>query len=113
MNDVLKYKGYIATVQIDPEAGVLHGRVMGLRDVITFEVESATDLQREFEASVDDYLDFCAERGEQPDKPYSGTLSLRMDPELHRKADLAAAANDLSLNKWIEQTIAERTAEET
>jgi predicted HicB family RNase H-like nuclease len=33
-------------------------------------------LEKAFRDSVDDYLDFCAERGEEPDKPFSGRFML-------------------------------------
>jgi len=102
---MMRYKGYLGVVEFDEEAGVLFGRVVGLRDTITFEADSASEVERAFHDSVDDYLEFCAERGEDPEKPYSGTLSLRIAPELHRKAAMAAEAEKVSLNRWIEDTL--------
>lgn len=67
----MEYKGYTGVVEIDEETGVLFGRVVGLRDVITFQSDSADTIRHEFELSVDDYLEFCEERGEEPEKPYS------------------------------------------
>ena len=32
----MKYKGYTAVLKADEEQGILFGRVLGLRDVITF-----------------------------------------------------------------------------
>ena len=66
---MMEYRGYRATVALDDDAGLFHGEVAGTRDVITFEGESAPDLEREFAASVDSYLAFCEERGRAPDKP--------------------------------------------
>jgi predicted HicB family RNase H-like nuclease len=65
----MTYKGYQGKVNLDEEAGVLHGEVIDTRDVITFQGASPEELKRAFEASVDDYLDFCASRGQGPEKP--------------------------------------------
>src|SRR5439155_3447605 len=87
---LMKYKGYIGKVEFDDEAGIFHGEVVNTRDVITFQGESVPELKKAFRDSVDDYLAFCAERGEQPDKPFSGQFLTRIPPELHREVNLAA-----------------------
>jgi predicted HicB family RNase H-like nuclease len=68
----MTYKGYQATVDLDEEAGVFHGEVINTGDVITFQGASVKELKRAFEDSVEDYLDFCASRGEDPEKPFYG-----------------------------------------
>lgn len=65
----MRYKGYAAHVEFDDEDGVLHGRVEGIGDVVTFEAESADDLEREFQINMDVYLDWCEETGREPDRP--------------------------------------------
>ena len=95
---MMEYKGYIGAVEFDDEAKILSGRVMGIRDVITFQAENAGDILKEFRASVDDYLDFCKQRGEEPDSKFSGKFVLRLDPELHRKLNMVADAEKKSLN---------------
>ncbi|HUZ13975.1 MAG TPA: type II toxin-antitoxin system HicB family antitoxin [Caulobacteraceae bacterium] len=100
---MLEYKGYVGTVEADE--GVFSGRVAGLRDVITFEGASYADVEQAFRDSIDDYLGFCRERGEPPDRPYSGKIPLRIDPRIHRRAALRAQAEGVSLNQWIERRI--------
>ena len=108
----MEYKGYRAQVEFDQDAGVLHGDVEGLRDVVTFEATNVDDLTAAFHESVDDYLAMCAERAEQPEKPYSGKFLVRVDPRLHRDVVMAAARAGKSLNQftgdlfrnWIEHT---------
>ncbi|HLY54246.1 MAG TPA: type II toxin-antitoxin system HicB family antitoxin [Stellaceae bacterium] len=100
---MLSYKGYAGTVEADE--GTFTGRVVGLRDVITFEGDTFTEVEQAFRASIDDYLAFCAERGEPPDRPYSGKIPLRVDPETHRRAALRAQAEGVSLNQWIARRI--------
>lgn len=100
---MLEYKSYVGT--IEAAEGAFVGRVMGLRDVITFEGETFAELEQAFRDSIEDYLTFCAERGEQPDRPYSGRIPLRLDPEVHRKAAARAQAEGLSLNQWIARRV--------
>jgi predicted HicB family RNase H-like nuclease len=101
----MKYKGYSATAEFDAEAGVFFGRVIGLRDVITFQGTSVAELTQAFHDSVNDYLEFCAERGEQPEKPYSGHFVVRITPELHRAAANWADAKNVSLNRAVESIL--------
>lgn len=102
---MLKYKGYVGVVAFDDEAEIFYGEVINMSDVVTFQGESAHELKQAFIDSVNDYLDFCAERGEEPEKPFSGKLNLRLTPELHRDAYLLAKQKGISLNTWITQTI--------
>lgn len=100
---MLEYKGYFGMIEADD--GVFVGRVVGLRDVITFEGATFTEVEQAFRDSVDDYLAFCAERGEPPDRSYSGKIPLRISPEMHRRAAMRAQAAGMSLNQWIAQRI--------
>lgn len=97
----MEYKGYCGKVDFDDEAGIFHGEVINTRDVITFQGESVVELQQAFRDSVDDYLAFCEERGESPEKPFSGQFVTRIPPELHRQVNAAAALSGQSLNAWV------------
>jgi predicted HicB family RNase H-like nuclease len=108
----MEYKGYTAAVEFDDEAGVFHGVVQHLRDVITFEGTSVEELRREFHASVEDYLEFCARRGKEPERPYSGKVLLRLPPELHRDAATCASREKASLNAWLVSAVAEKVAKQ-
>ena len=69
---MLEYKDHIGTVE--PDDGTFFGRVVDLRDVITFERETYAEVEQAFRDSIDDYLAFCAEPGEAPDRSLSGTV---------------------------------------
>ena len=101
----MHYRGYRAAVSYDDEAGIFHGEVVGTRDVIIFEGTSVEELHKEFRFSVDDYLAVCAERGRQPDKAFSGKIPLRVAPEVHRAAAVAARIAGKSLNAWLAETV--------
>jgi len=97
----MEYQGYSAKIEYDEELGAFQGQVLNIKDVITFQGTSVEELGREFATSVDDYLAWCEERGEEPEKPYSGRFLLRIDPNLHRQVALAAARKGVSLNAWV------------
>ena len=98
---MMEYKGYVGKVELDDEAAIFHGEVINTRDVITFQGESVSELTHAFHDSVDDYLAFCLERGEAPDKPFSGQFLTRIPPELHRQVNVAAVVSGKSLNGWV------------
>ena len=102
---MLQYKGYAGHVEFDDETGIFHGEVLDLRDVITFQGKSVEEIERAFRESVDDYLEFCEERHEELDKPFSGRLMLRLPPDVHRKAYVSARREGKSLNQWIAEKL--------
>jgi predicted HicB family RNase H-like nuclease len=102
---MMEYKGYIGKVEVDDEAGILHGEVINIRDVITFEGSTVDEIHKAFRESVDDYLEFCAQRGETPEKPFSGKFVVRLPTELHRKAYIQAKLADKSLNSWVTEVL--------
>lgn len=101
----MKYQDYEAVVAFDEEAGIFHGEVINTRDVITFQGSSVQELKKAFHESVDDYLTFCASRGEKPEKPYSGKLIVRITPELHRKVSVNAKQEKVSINHFIAEAL--------
>jgi predicted HicB family RNase H-like nuclease len=104
---MLEYKGYTGHVEFDDDGHLFHGEVLDTRDVITFQGITVEQLEEAFRESIDDYLEFCSERGEEPDRPFSGRLMVRLSPDLHRRLFLRARREGKSLN----QVIAERLAE--
>jgi predicted HicB family RNase H-like nuclease len=99
--DMVQYKGYTGVFEYDAEARTLGGEVIGLRDVITFQGDSIAEVERAFRESVDDYLAFCAKRGERPERAFSGRLLVRIPCDLHRRAAAKAAKEKTSLNALI------------
>jgi predicted HicB family RNase H-like nuclease len=106
---MMSYKGYEAVIEFDDEAELFHGEVINLRDVITFQGASVAELKEALKGSIEDYLAFCKERGEEPEKPFSGQFVVRADPSLHKAVFSAAKRAGVSLNKWVTATL-ERAA---
>lgn len=105
-----EYKGYTGQVQLDIEAEILHGQIANLRDVVTFQGRSFEELKQAFHDSVDDYLEFCDDLGQEPEKPYSGNFLVRSTPELHRDLSELAMSQGLSLNKLVNKICEQHVA---
>ncbi len=102
---MMQNRGYLARIEFDEEANMFHGEVVNIRDVITFQGKSVEELKRSFQDSVDDYLEFCAERQEKPEKPFSGRFTIRLSPEQHRKIVLAAEKAGKQIESWVADTL--------
>ena len=108
--NVLTYKTYSARVEFDAEDNILHGRIAGIRDGVTFHASDVDELQRAFREAVDDYVETCAKIGKTPQKSYSGQLMLRVDPAVHASVARAAELAGKSLNQWGEEALAKAAA---
>ncbi len=96
----MSYKGYFAGIEFDAEDRIFVGRIIGIRDVISFHGESVTELEAAFHEAVDDYLTACKELGQNPNKTYSGNLMLRVPAEIHAAVASAAEVSGKSINQW-------------
>jgi predicted HicB family RNase H-like nuclease len=103
--NLLRCKDYLATIELDPDAGLFHGEVINTRAVLTFQGRSIDELKAAFSETIADYEDWCRERGKEPERPYSGSFTLRMPPDLHRRVAEAAARSGKSLNGFIKDTL--------
>ncbi len=108
MKQTLKYKGYEGSAEFDFERNVVFGRVLCINDLVTYEAKEAQALVTEFESAVDDYLDTCAELERAPHKPFGGVFQLRLSPDEHREASLAAHREDCSLNEYVAIAVRQR-----
>jgi len=103
---MIEYKGYKAAVTFDDDDMILVGHIAGINDVIGFHAKDAGGLKAAFREAVDDYVEACAKIGKKPEKAYSGKVMIRMKPEVHAKAALAAQIMGQSLNEFSENALA-------
>lgn len=102
----LKYKGYSGTVEYSEEDNCLFGKVIGMnKNVITYEGKTIDELKADFEAGIDLYLESCKERGVKPQKPFSGTLNIRISSEVHSQLALKAQMSGRSINAIIKELL--------
>jgi predicted HicB family RNase H-like nuclease len=103
--NTMKHKGYTARIDFDERDNIFVGRVLGLRTMISFHGETVKDLRRQFAVAIDEFLRDCKERGVRPEKPASGRVLLRLPPEVHGAAIVAAQAAGKSLNQWATEVL--------
>jgi predicted HicB family RNase H-like nuclease len=105
--NTLTYKGYSARVEFDDDDGLFFGRLAGITDGVHFHGETVEELRKAFREAVDGYVETCARIGKTPQRPYSGQLMVRINPEVHARAALAAELSGKSLAKWTEERLRE------
>lgn len=101
----LSYKGYSARIEFDAEDELFFGRLAGVSDVVGFHGDSVASLKQAFHEAVDDYVETCRKLGKPPQKPYSGKMMFRVDPDVHARAAKAADLAGKSLNQWAEDVL--------
>ena len=105
--NTMNHKGYTARVEFDERDSIFVGRVLGLHAIISFHGETVAELRSAFETAVEDFLLDCKQQGIRPEKPASGKLMLRVPPEVHGAALVAAQAAGKSLNQWATEVLEE------
>lgn len=108
MKDMLNYKGYVTRIHY--EDGTLFGKIEGIRDLVNFESDSAAEIEQEFHAAVDAYLEMCEKHGEEPEKPFRGVFNVRVSPDLHRQLYSFATEENKTLNRVMEEAALEYIA---
>jgi predicted HicB family RNase H-like nuclease len=109
--NTMTHGGYTARIEFDERDNIFVGRILGLRSIISFHGETVAQLRREFAAAVKDYLADCKAQGVEPEKPASGKLLLRVPPEVHSRALVAAQAKGKSLNQWATEALQRAVAD--
>ena len=100
MNNTIQYKDYVGSIEFSEEDKIFYGKVLGIRSLISYEGENATELIDDFHQAVDDYLELCKKSGQTPETA----------PELHKKVFVYAMAHQISMNRYIEETLAKSPA---
>lgn len=102
---LLKYKGYHGTVEFSLEDSVLYGQVIDTNSLISYEGTNLKELEADFRGAVDDYLEICRQHHENPEKTYTGSFNVRLEPAMHKKLALYAQTHNESLNASIKQAV--------
>ena len=103
-----EYRGYMPLIRYSAEDECLVGHIAGINDIVGFHGDSVEEMRKAFEEAVDFYLDSCARMGDEPNKPFSGRITLQVTPEMHaelfRKAQKAGAGN---FDDWLAKELKE------
>jgi predicted HicB family RNase H-like nuclease len=104
---ILKHEGYIAEIAYEDGDETMHGATINTRALLHFAGRDIAELKAAFADTIADYREWCRERGVEPEKPYSGALSLRIAPDLHRRIAEKAAQAGESVNQFIAERLEE------
>ena len=105
MANVIEYKGYIGSINYSPEDKCFYGKLEMIDDLVTFEATTAQELEDNFHAVVDDYLETCKTLGREPQKVYKGIFNVRIEPELHKRVYKEALKSGMSLNAFVRKAL--------
>lgn len=105
MTDFLKHKGYTGTVEYSAEDDILFGKVRGIKSLLLYEGHTIDELKNDFVETVDQYLADCKEDGIEPEKPFKGSLNIRIDSGLHEWVADEAFNHHKSLNYIINSVL--------
>lgn len=97
-NNLLKYKNYMGSIEYSLEDRCLCGKILFIDDLVTYEGNTIDELEESFKYMVDDYLKTCKEIGKEPQKSYSGTFNVRVQPEVHQTLACIAKIKGMTLN---------------
>jgi len=104
-DNYMNYKNYTGSVCFSEEDAVFYGKVIGIKALISYEGDSVRAIIKDFHNAVDEYLEFCATKGKEPERPFKGSFNVRINADLHRKLALTASARGVSLNTLVEDAI--------
>ncbi len=105
MSQTLEHKGYNGSVLYSAKDKTLHGRIVGIRDTVTYEGVDVHSLEENFKAAVDEYLAFCLEESKVPDTPFKGSFNVRLGSDLHKRAALYAEEHHRKLNAVVHDAV--------
>ncbi|WIV25630.1 type II toxin-antitoxin system HicB family antitoxin [Pseudomonas sp. M2(2023)] len=104
-NKTLEYKGFQGSIDFDVQAYVMHGKILHINDLVTYEAENLKELEAAFKEAVDDYLETCEFLGVAPEKPFSGSFNVRVGTSLHKDLAMFAARQDTSINEVVKEAL--------
>ncbi len=107
--ETIKYKDFTGSIEVSREgdAYVIHGKILFINDLVTYEADNLQKINAEFQAAVDDYIDTCKQLGIEPHKSYSGSFNVRIGPEAHQRLSRFALQNDKKINSVVKDAIEE------
>lgn len=109
----LEYKGYSGSIEYSEADGLLYGKVLGIKGLLSYEGETGKDLEVDFKEAVDAYLVDCKAANKAPEKPFKGSFNVRLPAKLHQQAALLAMEAKVSLNAFVAESIRTRVLQES
>lgn len=105
MKNFIEYKNYYGTVEISEKNDAFCGKVVGIRESLSYKGTTVSELLDDFHNVIDEYLDGCDTEGVEPERSFKGVFGVRLSPELHMRAALYAMENNITLNRFVIESI--------
>ena len=105
MSQTLHHRGYDGSVLYSAEDKLLYGRLLGIRDSITYEGDGVVSLEANFKEAVDEYIADCEREGRKPETPYKGSFNVRVAVDLHQRAARFAEQHEIALNTVVQNAL--------
>lgn len=109
--NVLNYKGYFGSIDYNSDDGLLYGKVLGIKSLISYQGETGKLLEIDFKACIDDYLADCKHSNSIPERPFKGSFNVRISPELHERAAILSRSTNRSLNSFVADAINDKVVQ--
>ena len=107
MNNQLKHKGYIGSIEASIEDNCQFGKLLFIKALVSYEGKTVAELDAAFCTAVDDYIETSQALGQAPEKPCKGSFNVRVGHDLHLAAALAATRQKVTLNDLTRQALNE------
>jgi predicted HicB family RNase H-like nuclease len=101
MKNMMKYKGYYGSVNYHDEDQIFYGKIEFIRSLISYEGYDVQSLRNNFQEAVDDYLELCLERGQQPENSFQGIFSINVGSKLHYLAAMTAQEKGINIDDLV------------
>lgn len=108
MGELFEHKGYYGSAEVDMRHGCLSGQILFIEDIMVYEGKTLEDLKANFENAIDNYLETCETLGQEPQQPYSGSLTVEIGEDLHREANFQAKVASESVDEYVKKAISNR-----
>lgn len=105
MRNIIKYKGFVGSVNFSADDRIFFGKIEGISDLVTFEGTTVDELEESFKFMVDEHIHDCEKEGKPIEKSYKGNFNVRISPDLHRQAAQIARVQGITLNQLIQRAI--------
>lgn len=107
--EIIKYKDFIGSVEISRQGHefIVHGKILFINDLVTYEADKPENIEGEFHAAVDDYINTCRNLGIEPHKSFSGSFNVRIGPDIHQRLAQFAIQSDKKINSVVKNAIEE------
>lgn len=105
--ETLSYKGFLGSVEISRSDNryVIYGKILFINDLVTYETEDLQQIETEFQAAVDDYIETCSTLGIEAHKSFNGSFNVRIGPETHQRLAWFATKNRKKINAVVRNAV--------